>query len=186
MTLDNQKDNQTPDNEPTGHCPRETVLQQQMACHLRPGDGTLVKPTRRGFLKVALGGLGLLWAGLATSPFLKYLSSGSADASATQVSSVTVGKTTDFPPGSAKNFQFGSIPALLICLPNGTYKAYNATCTHLGCTVQYNAGEKNIWCACHGGQYDAATGTNIAGPPPRPLDLLKAEVVNDAIVVSKA
>ena len=59
-------------------------------------------------------------------------------------------------------------------------------CTHLGCTVQYREDKDAIWCACHGGQYDAHTGKNVAGPPPKPLTPLKVEVSGDKIIVSLA
>jgi cytochrome b6-f complex iron-sulfur subunit len=52
--------------------------------------------------------------------------------------------------------------------------------------VQYLQDKKSIYCACHGGQYDAETGKNIAGPPPKPLAPLKAEVVDGKIIVSRA
>jgi cytochrome b6-f complex iron-sulfur subunit len=142
---------------------------------------------RRTFLKVLVGVFAVIWAGMTTFPLLRYLGSGSRlQENTQQVTSVSVGKASDFPPGSSKNFQFGSQPALLIALADGSYAAYNAVCTHLGCTVQYEQPKNSISCACHGGQYDPATGKNVSGPPPKPLALLKAEVVKGDIIVSKA
>ncbi len=45
---------------------------------------------------------------------------------------------------------------------------FSATCTHLGCLVNYNKEKHEFICPCHGGRYDL-TGKNIAGPPPAPL-----------------
>ncbi|MBU2494251.1 MAG: ubiquinol-cytochrome c reductase iron-sulfur subunit [Bacteroidetes bacterium] len=47
--------------------------------------------------------------------------------------------------------------------------AQSAICTHLGCTVNWQAGEKEYHCPCHGSKFDK-DGKNIAGPAPRPLD----------------
>ena len=55
----------------------------------------------------------------------------------------------------------------------GNYRALSATCTHLGCIVQYRSDLQEIWCACHNGLYDL-NGRNISGPPPRPLAATKS------------
>jgi Rieske Fe-S protein len=44
----------------------------------------------------------------------------------------------------------------------------SATCSHLGCLVNYQKEKQEFVCPCHGGRYDL-TGRNIAGPPPTPL-----------------
>lgn len=65
-----------------------------------------------------------------------------------------------------------------------TFKAYNAHCTHLGCAFGYDQGTKNFVCPCHHGQFDIKTGRVLAGPPPRPLDELKADVRDGAVWVN--
>jgi Rieske Fe-S protein len=45
---------------------------------------------------------------------------------------------------------------------------FSATCSHLGCLVNYHKDKREFVCPCHGGRYDLA-GKNIAGPPPAPL-----------------
>lgn len=44
----------------------------------------------------------------------------------------------------------------------------SATCSHLGCLVNYNREKHEFVCPCHGGRYDL-DGKNVAGPPPAPL-----------------
>jgi Rieske Fe-S protein len=51
----------------------------------------------------------------------------------------------------------------------------SATCTHLGCTVQWDAGTGEFRCPCHGGRF-APDGAVLGGPPPRPLRRLRANV----------
>lgn len=102
-----------------------------------------------------------------------------------QQNSVVAGKVGDLKPNSAKIFKFGRTPGLLILTATGEYRAFSATCTHLDCTVQYRTDTKQIWCACHNGQYDL-TGRNIGGPPPRPLEVYTVNLRGEDIVVSKA
>jgi Rieske Fe-S protein len=47
--------------------------------------------------------------------------------------------------------------------------AYSQKCTHLSCAVIPRVNEGIIWCPCHEGVFDLASGRPIAGPPRRPL-----------------
>lgn len=145
------------------------------------------KLTRSQFLKAAVGLFAALWTAMTTYPVFAYLISGARKKSdaGSQITTLSLGKADDFIPGSSKNFKFGSKPALIMRSDSGEFYAYDAVCTHLGCTVQYNDEKQKIWCACHGGQYDVLTGKNVGGPPPRPLTALKVAVVEGDIVVSK-
>ncbi len=143
---------------------------------------------RKQFLKMVLGVFSLSWAGMALYPIYRYLASGNSDATSSEsnVSSVTVCKVAELPVNTGKNFQFGSSPAIVIHAQDGSFHAFNAVCTHLGCTVQYRSDKSLIWCACHGGCYNPDTGKNVSGPPPKPLSALAVKVENDSIVVSRA
>lgn len=57
----------------------------------------------------------------------------------------------------------------------------SATCTHLGCTVQWNAQAGEFQCPCHGGRF-APDGTVLGGPPPKPLRRLEASVRDGQVV----
>jgi Rieske Fe-S protein len=85
---------------------------------------------------------------------------------------------------SGRIFKFGNRPGILIRTPTGELKAFTATCTHLGCIVQYRDDISHIWCACHNGHFDL-NGRNVQGPPPRPLEEFTVNVRGDEIVVSK-
>lgn len=69
---------------------------------------------------------------------------------------------------SFKIVRFGSEPVILLRVGE-EYRAFSATCTHLDCIVEYDAGDRLIRCNCHDGRYDL-TGRNVGGPPPRPLE----------------
>lgn len=93
-------------------------------------------------------------------------------------------KNGELKPNSYKIFRFGSGPGLLIRDSDGSYRALSATCTHLGCIVQYRGDLQEIWCACHNGLYDL-NGRNISGPPPRPLEAYEVHLQGDEVVVSR-
>ncbi len=63
--------------------------------------------------------------------------------------------------------------------------ALSATCSHLGCNVGYDEKTGGFKCPCHSGIYDA-TGKNISGPPPRPLDRLDAKIEDGKLKINTA
>jgi Rieske Fe-S protein len=140
------------------------------------------EPTRRRVIEIFLGG-GLL-ASFASFiyPVVRYL----VPPAVTDLggNDIVAAKLAELKPNSAKIFRFGSRPGLLIMNSDGTYRALSATCTHLGCTVQYRSDLRQVWCACHNGIYDL-NGRNVSGPPPRPLDVFDVHVRGDEIVVSR-
>ena len=98
--------------------------------------------------------------------------------------SVVAAKLNEIAPNSGKIFKFGNKPGLLVRTPAGELKAFSAVCTHLECIVQYEPEKKQIWCACHNGQYNLS-GQNVGGPPPRPLEEYTVNTRGDDIVVTK-
>ncbi len=87
-------------------------------------------------------------------------------------------------PGSVKIFPWGSKPGLLKKNDDGTYLAFVGVCTHLDCNVTYIPGKKKFFCACHDGWYDEY-GTNISGPPPRPLRRLVIEIAAPDLIIKR-
>jgi Rieske Fe-S protein len=122
------------------------------------------------------------WFGTIVYPIAKYLKPPPEQLET--VTSVAVGAVEEFAPDSGKIFRFGRKPGLLVRAPDGEFKAFEATCTHLDCIVQYRSDLGFIWCACHNGRYDLA-GTNIGGPPPRPLTELRVDVKEGQVFVSR-
>ena len=58
----------------------------------------------------------------------------------------------------------------LLHAPGGIIAAYRK-CTHLGCSVPWNASEDQFHCPCHGSLYDKHTAVVKGGPAPKPLQL---------------
>jgi cytochrome b6-f complex iron-sulfur subunit len=141
--------------------------------------------TRRGFLAAAVAA-GFCYAGALAYPVYRYLASpAEMAASEAAVTEVTLKDAQKLEAGTVLMFKFGSSPAMLIHNADNSWVALSAVCTHLGCTVKFEADKNRIHCACHGGVYDPHTGKNVSGPPPKPLRAYKVKLAPDSIVVSR-
>jgi len=89
----------------------------------------------------------------------------------------------DVPPGSALRTTLGESPIIVLNV-GGEVRAFEATCTHEGCPLGWNAQQRLIRCPCHGGAYDVM-GRVVEGPPPAPLPRLGAEVGGGMIYVAR-
>ncbi len=68
-------------------------------------------------------------------------------------------------------------PAVLVALPDGTIVAYDAICTHAGCTVNFDRLSGNLLCPCHGAIFDPAhAGRVVDGPTDEPLVALPIRI----------
>jgi Rieske Fe-S protein len=141
------------------------------------------RQSRRGFINWILGTSvgGLLLA--VFYPLGRYLVPPPAGESAVATVTLPI-KAEDVPANSGQIFKFGNRPGILVRAPSGELRAFSATCTHLGCIVQYRSDLSHIWCACHNGHFDL-NGRNIEGPPPAPLEAFDVNVRGDQIVISK-
>ena len=137
--------------------------------------------TRRQFLNGLLGG----WLGaLAVSflyPVLKFLFPPTPEPE--QVI-LPLADYRDIASNSVKQFAWGSKPGYIKKADDGTLVAFVAVCSHLDCTVTYLADQRKFFCACHDGWYDE-NGTNIKGPPPKPLRRLVLAIEGENLVVKR-
>lgn len=86
-------------------------------------------------------------------------------------------------PGESFRFSYPAPQdaAIAMRLADGQLVAYSSVCTHLSCTVLWNADQQSLDCPCHKGKFDAADGAVLAGPPPRPLPIIELEERPDGI-----
>ncbi len=138
--------------------------------------------SKRDFLKITLAAGFTAWIAAILYPIISYLKP--PKQAEVEVSSVKIGKLADIEMDSGTLVRFGNKPVLLIRQPDGELRAFDGTCTHLDCTVQYRKDMGAIWCACHNGKYDL-TGRNVAGPPPKPLEEYRVVVKQDEVYISK-
>lgn len=139
------------------------------------------RQSKRDFLKLFLGGGLLSLLGAIVYPIISYLKPPMETEA--DVKSVNAGKISAMPVNSGQIIKFGNKPVILIRSPQGNFKAFSATCTHLSCTVQYKSDLGIMLCACHNGKYDL-NGRNISGPPPRPLDEYRVILKGEDVFIS--
>ena len=92
------------------------------------------------------------------------------------------GKVTDFKVGEVIPFRKEKA---FIVRTDGGFLAMSAICPHLHCIVNWNEVLKKFECPCHGAKFNPR-GEVLEGPPPRPLDLYKLQIVAGNLVVDKA
>lgn len=90
-------------------------------------------------------------------------------------------RAADVPVGGAVSAQGADGKPALVCQPKaGTFVAFSAICTHMGCTVAPDG--DTLRCPCHGSTYDLATGDNTGGPAPKPLTAIAVKVRRGEVV----
>jgi Rieske Fe-S protein len=110
-------------------------------------------------------------------------SSGGANAggasSAAGGASGTLAATSDIPVDGGMVFKDKKI---VVTQPDsGTFKAFTAVCTHMGCTVATVSGG-TINCPCHGSKYSIKDGSVVHGPAPKALAPITIKVDGTSIV----
>lgn len=145
------------------------------------------QPARRGLLQVGITLAGACYAGAIGYPVYRYLATPArrAELAEGEVTTVSIPASGLPGAGTATIFLFGSRPTLLIHHEDGHYVAFDAVCSHLGCTVAFQPENHRIFCPCHGGVYDMNTGAVVSGPPPKGLRVYRVEVKDANVVVSK-
>jgi Rieske Fe-S protein len=92
------------------------------------------------------------------------------------------------PLGSAKQIPVGGGVAftaakVVVTQPvKGTFKAFSAVCTHVGCVCDKVA-DGTIDCPCHGSKFTITTGAVVTGPAPAPLAQRKIAVTDGKIML---
>jgi cytochrome b6-f complex iron-sulfur subunit len=150
------------------------------------GFGKKPEPvTRRGFLQWGLGTAVVATIGGILVPIIGDVSP-PARRTAEGTSRTLVGTVKDLPAGQAKVLPVNDKPVIVVNTAQGGVKAFSATCTHLGCVVQWNQSKQIIVCPCHDGRFNPVTGAVISGPPPAPLPPVRVLVESDQIFVGGA
>jgi thiosulfate dehydrogenase (quinone) large subunit len=160
---------------------------------------------RRLLLQIGGAAIGLIWilglvprarstlGGAAVSPLA---SSGTATSPAAP--SATPGSPTPSPTPASQGTAIGTLqqlqsqgsiayqdpksgdPAVVVDIGGTNVVAYDAVCTHAGCTVQYDPSQRVLFCPCHGAAFDPAhQAAVIQGPAPTPLASLQVTVGSD-------
>ena len=133
--------------------------------------------TRRQFILAGLAAVGAAWAGTAVQSVL--FPQATTAAAAKPVSF----PLAELPVGGTRAVTYGAAPALVLRTPE-SIRCFSLICTHLGCTVEWQAGNNEFFCPCHSGRYDQF-GEVVAGPPPVPLEQIAVRVEGENVVVGE-
>jgi thiosulfate dehydrogenase [quinone] large subunit len=65
-------------------------------------------------------------------------------------------------------------PGVIVQLADGTFAAFDAVCTHAGCTVEWDQADRVLVCPCHEAVFDPEHAAAVLqGPAPTPLTSLQ-------------
>ena len=159
---------------------------------------------RRSFIVLCLKGLAAVGAGGFLYSMFNYLSRGELDIELTESGPrvLKAGLTSgggsgganqaaggpveisagSFPPGGSRIVAVDNVPVIIVSRDEG-YSAFDATCSHLGCLVQWDSELNKFVCPCHAGTYDR-NGRVLAGPPPRDLAKCNVAVNGDKLTIT--
>jgi len=164
---------------------KKSVKKKKTGAQSKIKDGSdrhpTAMPTRRSLLNwlwLSLGGVllaELLWVLVS---FLKPLKTGAKQPQSSGI--VEAGPVARFAPNSITAFPRGRF--YLSCLEDGGFMALSRRCTHLGCTVPWDAGKKQFICPCHASVFDIR-GDVVQSPAPRPLDRFEVIIENQRVIV---
>jgi len=97
-----------------------------------------------------------------------------------KLTGVVLGSAREIPVGGGTIFDAERV---VVTQPaRGTYRAFSAVCTHVGCLLNVVA-DGTIDCPCHGSKFKITNGAVVTGPAPAPLPKKRITVVRGTIVL---
>ena len=135
----------------------------------------------------ALGGIGALYAMKRTwdpLPSVKAAGFTTIDLSAAQPNVLNVEKWRGKPIFVLKKSKDMKTDPRDVVIGEDHFHVSIGLCTHLGCIPAYIADEHKFKCACHGGEFDAS-GHQIFGPPPSPLEIPPFKIDGTKLVLGE-
>ena len=135
------------------------------------------KISRRGFDLVVLIGMPLVYGAGILVGAVRYL----YPKKSKRLPKLDVGPLDAFVAGKIERKQFNGRP-IYILHDGKELHALDATCTHLSCSVNWQADKKQFLCPCHMGLF-SISGQRVSGPPPHPLRKQNFEVDSKGRVV---
>ena len=105
-------------------------------------------------------------SGQTTSGKPETTSTTAGPSSAVTPKGIAIGPASDVPVGGAASFTDpkAGVPALVVQIRRGDFRAFSAVCPHAGCQVQFDLQSDLFICPCHGSVFDGSTGAVQRGP----------------------
>lgn len=149
--------------------------------------------SRRQFLNTAINAVGAVMTAMIAVPIAGYFMDpvlrSASGAAGTWVKLAGISELGDLPKKftisaeKVEGFMKQKVAADVYAFKEGDKMiAMSNTCQHLGCPVAFTDSDQKFHCPCHGGVYDKE-GTNIGGPPPRPLARYATKVENGDLMI---
>lgn len=135
--------------------------------------------SRRDFLKLGIGALSALAVLEMSGVSLFFMQPRSLEGEFGGI--VNAGPLDSFPLGSVVEFPDGRF--FLIHAPDGGFLAVYSRCTHLGCTISWEADQNHFFCPCHASSF-STTGDVQNPPAPRALDLFAITIEEGQVLVN--
>ncbi len=133
--------------------------------------------TRRQFIVGGMAALGAAWAGIAAQSLI-FPEQGVETAQPVRFS------LSELPVGGVRPLAYGGVAAIVLRTAE-SLRCFSLTCTHLGCTVEWQAHQAEFYCPCHEGRFDQF-GEPTAGPPVIPLEQIAVRIDGETVVVGEA
>ncbi len=114
--------------------------------------------SRRNLIRTGLAAAAGLAAGVAGGVLVEEKGNGDTGESIALVGAngvwLTVANVAQIPLGSALRFTTPQLVGHVVHYQDGTFAAFSAACTHMGCIVAWNSTEHAFDCPCHNGRFD--------------------------------
>ena len=136
--------------------------------------------TRRFFLNFSLTTILLALVSWFFYPIIKFLIPPSKTFIDPNILTIPIAQ---IPQGKSLITKFKGRPIIIVNRGN-EINALSAVCTHLGCIVKWDPDKEELFCPCHMAKYDT-NGNVKSGPAPKPLFTLKANLINEQIIVEE-
>jgi Rieske Fe-S protein len=96
---------------------------------------------------------------------------------------LAVAQVSQMAPGTALRFATPQIVGHLLRYQDGSFAAFSAACTHMGCLLNWNLGQQTFDCPCHNGRFDAHGNAITNRALYRPLPMIQTRLNGDAVEV---
>jgi cytochrome b6-f complex iron-sulfur subunit len=143
---------------------------------VQPADGI----SRRDFFGLAWKGFGIIAVLEVTGMMVSYFFSGKNSKVIAPKQLLEAGPVDSFEPGSVSAFMGGRF--YLSRQPDGGFIALSLRCTHLGCSISWEAEKKRFICPCHSSAFDIS-GEVLNPPAARALDYYPVLIENGIVKV---
>jgi cytochrome b6-f complex iron-sulfur subunit len=143
------------------------------------GMGNGPQVSRRDFLKLGIGAMSALALLEVGGASLLFMQPRSLEGEFGGI--VNAGPVDSFPLGSVVEFPNGRF--FLVRAHDGGFLAVYQRCTHLGCSVTWEADQNRFFCPCHASSFDIHG--SVENPPaPRALDTFPITITDGQLAVN--